>query len=281
MKNATQLKALIRNLSKEKNINAQILMRNYILERLLERISLSEYKHSFILKGGMLVAAIVGLDTRSTMDMDATIKGIAVTREAVQAMFEKILAVTIDDGVVMSIKNIEDIRDESDYTGLRISLDAIFDGIKQSLKVDITTGDTITPTAILYSFKLMFESRSIEVMAYNLETVLAEKLETVVSRSTLNTRMRDYYDIFILSKMQKDDIDYALLEKALTATTERRGTTEILSRNNQIVSEVKKSEPMQDLWKRYQKQFDYAADISWNDVMEALTEVLLKSKIKD
>lgn len=274
MNNATQLKALIRNLSQEKNINAQILLRNYMLERLLERISLSEYKHSFVLKGGMLIAALVGLDTRSTMDMDATIRGVAVSKGKVQAIFEKILSVPIDDDVIMKIRSIEDIRDEADYAGLRVSLDTVFDGIRQSLKVDVTTGDTITPRAIRYNFKLMLEPRTIEVMAYNIETVLAEKIETIISRSAINTRMRDFYDIYILSKTQTDAIDYALLGDALSATAENRGTSELLPQAGQIISEVIQSNVMQDMWKRYQGQFNYAEDISWNEVSLALVAFL-------
>lgn len=222
MNSATKIKALIRNLSKEKSVNAQILLRNYMLERLLERVSSSEYKHGFILKGGMLVAAMVGLDTRSTMDMDATLKGVAITEDAVRIMFEKIVAVPLDDGVVMRVSSIENIHDEADYPGLRVSLEAFFDGIKQMLKVDMTTGDSITPRAIRYRFQLMLERRSIEVMAYNLETVLAEKLETIVSRSVANTRMRDFYDVYILVETQGKNIDYQLLREALLETATNR-----------------------------------------------------------
>lgn len=267
MNNATQLKALIRNMSKEKNINAQILLRNYMLERLLERISLSKYKHRFILKGGMLIAAMVGLDTRSTMDMDATLKGEVVSQETIKLMFEEILAVPLEDGVNMSVKSIEDIRDEADYAGLRISLNTIFDGVKQNLKVDITTGDKITPREVSYSFKLMFEPRTIEVFAYNLETMLAEKLETIISRSTINTRMRDFYDVYILVKLLAEKIDSDLLTKALNATATARGTVQLMSEAKKIIAEIEQSKIIQDLWKRYQKKYNYAEDISWNEVM--------------
>lgn len=274
MNTATQLKALIRNMSKEKNINAQILLRNYMLERLLERISLSKYKHKFILKGGMLIAAMVGLDTRSTMDMDATLKGAAVSQETIKLMFEEILAVPLEDGVNMNVKSIEDIRDEADYAGLRISLNTIFDGVKQNLKVDITTGDKITPREVSFSFKLMFEPRTIEVFAYNLETVLAEKLETIISRSTINTRMRDFYDVYILVKLQAEKIDNDLLTKALNATATARGTVQLMSEAKKIIAEIEQSKIIQGLWKRYQKKYNYAEDISWNEVMIALNGML-------
>ena len=276
MNTATQLKALIRNLSKEKKIDAQILLRNYMLERLLERISLSEYKNNFILKGGMLVAAMVGLDTRSTMDMDATIKGQTVTVDAVNKMFESILAIQLDDFVEMKIKSITDIRDEAEYAGIRVSIETIFDRIKQTLKVDVTTGEDITPKEISYSFRLMLEDRKIEVMAYNLETVLAEKLETILSRSTSNTRMRDFYDIYILSKLQNNNIDAGILKNAIEATTKRRGTFELLFDSSQIINTIESSIIMQDLWRRYQKKYNYAADIEWMDVIEELKVLINK-----
>ena len=270
MNTATQLKALIRNLSKKKNIDAQILLRNYILERLLERISLSEYKNNFILKGGMLVAAMVGLDARSTIDMDATIKGWSVIPDEIEKMFKSILAIELNDSVEMKIKNIEDIREEADYAGIRISIETIFDKIVQTLKVDVTTGEDITPQEVSYSFKLMLEDRNINVMAYNLETVLAEKLETVIARSTANSRMRDYYDIYILTKLQKDNINNDLLKEAIKATAKRRGTYELLSETERILEQVEKSNIMKDLWKRYQMKFSYAEGIEWDEIMKSI-----------
>ena len=201
IKTARQLKDLIRNLSKDKSADAQILMRNYMMERFLERISLSEYRDKFILKGGMLVAAMVGLDARSTMDIDATVKGATVGIEDVENMIASIISVPVDDGVGFRVKRISEIMDEAEYPGIRVSMETEFDGVITPLKIDISTGDAITPREVRYSFKLMLEDRSIEILAYNLETVLAEKLETVVSRATTNTRMRDFYDLHILSQL--------------------------------------------------------------------------------
>lgn len=274
MNTATQLKALIRKISKDKKINAQILLRNYMLERLLERISMSKYKHNFILKGGMLIAAMVGINNRSTIDMDATIKGIPVSRETIKIIFDEILTVNVRDSVGITINSIYDIRDEADYVGFRVSLNTIFDGIKQNLKIDITTGDTITPREVEYKFNLMFENRAIAVLVYNLETVLAEKLETIISRSTTNTRMRDLYDIYILKKLQEDNINQKLLAEALNGTATKRGTVALLDNKGLIVSEIKTSSIMQDLWIRYQKKYEYAEDISWIDVMSAVEAML-------
>ena len=199
VKTARQLKDLIRNLSKDKAADAQILMRNYMMERFLERISLSEYRDKFILKGGMLVAAMVGLDARSTIDIDATVKGAMVDIEEIENMIATIISVPVDDGMEFRVKRISEIMDEAEYPGIRVSMETRFDSVITPLKIDISTGDAITPREVRYSFKLMLKDRSIEIWAYNLETVLAEKLETVVSRATTNTHMRDFYDLHILS----------------------------------------------------------------------------------
>lgn len=172
IKTARQLKDLIRNLSKKNAADAQILMRNYMMERFLERISLSSYRDKFILKGGMLVAAMVGLDARSTMDLDATVKGANVSVEDVENMMAEIIAVPIDDGVTFQVKSISEIMDEAEYPGIRVTMTTLFDGVRTPLKIDISTGDAITPKEVRYSFKLMLEDRSIDVWAYNLETVL-------------------------------------------------------------------------------------------------------------
>lgn len=229
IKTARQLKDLIRNLSKDKSADAQILMRNYMMERFLERISLSEYRDKFILKGGMLVAAMVGLDARSTMDIDATVKGATVGIEEVENMIASIISVPVDDGVEFRVKRISEIMDEAEYPGIRVSMETEFDGVITPLKIDISTGDAITPREVRYSFKLMLEDRSIEIWAYNLETVLAEKLETVVSRATTNTRMRDFYDLHILGQLHGQSIVPADLRAALIATAKKRGTEKYLA----------------------------------------------------
>ena len=224
IKTARQLKDLIRNLSREKSADAQILMRNYMMERFLERISLSEYRDKFILKGGMLVAAMVGLDARSTMDLDATIKGANVNVEDIENLISSIVTVPIDDGVKFQLKSISEIMDEAEYPGIRVSMSTTFDGVVTPLKIDISTGDAITPREVRYSFKLMLEDRSIDIWAYNLETVLAEKLETIITRTTTNTRMRDFYDIYILEQLHGTTLNPKILHDALLATAHKRGS---------------------------------------------------------
>ena len=269
---ARQLKDLIRNLSKKKSADAQILMRNYMMERFLERISLSEYKDRFILKGGMLVAAMVGLDARATMDLDATIKGTNVNVTDVETVISRIISIPLDDGVSFRIKQISEIMEEADYPGVRVSMETKFDGVITPLKIDISTGDVITPKEIKYNFMLMLEERTIEVWAYNLETVLAEKLETVISRNVTNTRMRDFYDIYILQKLYGEQLKKEVLWNALVATARKRGTLGRIESGEirEIFDEVELSPIMEKLWKTYQKNYAYSVEISWHTVLESV-----------
>ena len=269
---ARQLKDLIRNLSKKKSADAQILMRNYMMERFLERISLSEYKNQFILKGGMLVAAMVGLDARATMDLDATIKGTNVSVEDVEMIISKIISIPLNDGVLFRIKRISEIMEEADYPGVRVSMETKFDGVITPLKIDISTGDIITPREIKYKFNLMLENRTIEVWAYNLETVLAEKLETVISRNVTNTRMRDFYDIYILQKLYGEQLSKDVLWDALVATAKKRETLEQIETEDidEVFDEIQSSSVMENLWKVYQRNYSYSADIPWHTIMKSI-----------
>ena len=270
IKTAKQLKDMIRNLSKKKSADAQILMRNYMMERFLERISLSKYRDKFILKGGMLVAAMVGLDARSTMDLDATVKGINVNVNDVADLIAGIVSVPIDDGVTFRVNKVSEIMDEAEYPGIRVSMTTVFDGVVTPLKIDISTGDTITPREVRYSFKLMLEDRSIDIWAYNLETVLAEKLETIITRATANTRMRDFYDIYILEQLHGNTLNAQFLHDALLATARKRETEGHLAEAKDVFAEVEDSPVMQQLWTAYRKKFSYAADLEWNIVMKAV-----------
>lgn len=274
MKNAMQFKAVIKNIAKEKHISAQLVMQNFMLERLLERISVSKYQQNFILKGGFLIAAMVGLDTRATMDMDATIKGLPVNEQTVREMFEEICKIELADDVTFSFRSIGEIREGDVYTGYRVSLSANYPPMAVPLKLDITTGDKITPKEIVYHFKLLLEDRSISVLAYNLETIMAEKLETVISRSDQNTRPRDYYDIYILTKLQYSNINPNELQAALNSTTEKRGSKAVIKNYHSIMDTVRNSEMMQKQWDNYQKDFEYAADIAFEDTCDAVVKLM-------
>ncbi|MFV0528956.1 MAG: nucleotidyl transferase AbiEii/AbiGii toxin family protein [Lachnospiraceae bacterium] len=274
MKNAMQLKAIIKNIAKEKSISAQLVIQNFMLERFLERVSVSKYQDLFILKGGFLIAAMVGLGARATMDMDATIKGIAVTKDAIKKMFEEICATSLPDNVTFTVIGIGDIREDDEYAGYCVSILANYPPMQVPLKLDITTGDKITPKEISYEFKLLLEERSIYILAYNLETVLAEKLETVISRGNQNTRSRDFYDVYILSKLQSKNIAKEQLKSAVHATAERRGSEKVLNNYQDILEAIQNSEIMQNHWRRYQKDFEYANDISFEDTCIAVRNLM-------
>ena len=274
MKNAMQLKAIMKNLSKEKHISAQLLLQNYLMERLLERISQSKYKEFFIIKGGFLIAAMVGLDTRATMDIDATIKGYPVTEKTIKTMFEEICDIYIPDDIVFEFKHIGEIREGDEYTGYRVSVTANYAPMSVPLKLDITTGDVITPKEISFAYPMMLEDRTISVLAYNLETILAEKLETVISRSDQNTRPRDYYDIFILYRLWKNNVNMHNLQCALKATGEKRGSINLLTEYKRIMEVVVNSEVMSKQWKKYQKDFAYASEVSFKDACNTVTRIM-------
>ena len=272
-----QLKDLIRNLSKEVGIEAHVLIRKYMMERFLERVSSSKYNGSFILKGGMLVAAFVGVEARATMDIDTTIKGIPVTMVDMERTITEISNIDLEDNVKFRIKKVSEIMDEAEYSGIRFSMDALLDGAVIPLKIDISTGDVITPREIAYSYKLMFEDRTIPIMTYPIETVLAEKLETVISRSITNTRMRDFYDIHILLKSQNIDAD--ILALALERTAKKRGNFNLLENAESVLKVVKSDEDMKRLWDIYQKKFKYAGEYTWDEVIHSVRELSIEAKL--
>jgi len=266
IKTSRQLKDLIRNKAKGDSDKSGLLIRNYGMERFLERVTLSKYKDNFILKGGMLVAAMVGLDNRATMDIDTSIRNLPLDTEHAKKIIEEIIAVKIDDNIRFEIKDILNVMDEAEYGGVRLSLTAFLDTMKIPLKIDISTGDAITPAEITYRYKLMFEQRYISLWAYPLETVLAEKIETVLSRGVLNTRLRDFYDIYILQQVETR-IDRKILAAALAATCNKRNSELVLSDYARTLDEISASHVMCGLWNGYQKKNSYAVGITWETVM--------------
>lgn len=269
-----QLKAFIKKKAAEKHISAQLVMQNYMLERLLERISLSKYKNNFILKGGFLISAIVGLDTRTTMDLDTTIKGFTLTHEAIHSIFQEICAIEIEDDVNFEIAGVSDIREGDDYPGIRIALKANYPPISVPLTVDVTTGDIITPREVEYTFSLLFDNRSISILAYNLETVLAEKIETVLSRNIANTRPRDYYDVHILYALWGAECDKTTLRHALERTTQKRGSGRIMEQYPEIMKEIRGSDQLRKLWNKYTREYEYAKDISFDDTCNTIEPIM-------
>jgi len=266
IKTTRQLQDLVRNMAKGNSTRSLIIMRNYVMERFLERLSLSDYRNKLILKGGTLVSAIVGLDTRSTMDIDATFKGFQLTEESARRAAEDITGIPLDDGMSFQLNSISPIMDESDYPGIRVLMTATLERMRTPLKIDFSTGDVITPKEVEYSFKLLFEDRTISILAYNLETILAEKLETLFARGTANSRMRDFYDLFVLGDMKT--YDPAVLKKAFANTVEKRSSAVVVQSMELILEEVENSPEMMAIWSRYQRKFEYAVDIAWSEVMQ-------------
>lgn len=274
MRNTMQLKAVVKNIAKEKKISAQLVLQNYMLERFLERVSVSDYQDNFIIKGGFLIASMVGLNSRATMDMDATIRRYPVSEESIQKMVEEIIKIDLKDDITFNFKSISEIREGDEYTGYRVALTANYPPMAVPLKLDITTGDKITPREIEYEYKLMMEERSICVLAYNVATILAEKLETVISRGDQNTRPRDYYDIYILTKLQAENIDFETLAFALDATMNKRGSSAVVKQYHKIMEVVRNSAVMSQQWNNYRKDFDYAADIEFAETCDAVIRVM-------
>lgn len=273
MRNAMSLKAKIRNIAKKKNIPAQVILQNYMFERLLVRLSVSEYKDKFVLKGGMLVAAIVGLDNRATMDMDTTLKNLPLTPEAIRSALEQICSIPFEDGVEFEIGNISPIREDDLYGGYRVMLNARFDTLITPLGIDVSTGDVITPHAVQYSFSEIFDDeKTYELWAYNIETVLAEKVETILRRGVFNTRPRDFYDSYILASTQK--FDKILFRDALKATATHRGTKQQIADAVSIIHSIENSPELKTIWDKYRRQFAYAADIEYDQILSALKALL-------
>ncbi len=266
------LKAKIRNLAKEKDMSAQVMLQNYMFERFLERLSKSNYKNNFILKGGMLIAALVGIDNRSTMDMDATIKNYPITIDSLTKAITEICNIEVDDDVNFSFMGIEPIRDDDIYGGYRVGIKADYNTIITPLSVDITTGDVITPREVFYPFKMIFDEGTIGVWAYNIETILAEKVETILQRGELNTRPRDFYDIYILTNTQ--EFNSLVFSEALKKTIEHRETTHILNDTLERIKAIETSGILKDRWTRYSKNYPYAVDIAYEDTIKALKMLL-------
>lgn len=273
---STQLKALIRNESHGDNAKAMTLIRNYEMERFLERLSLSKYRDRLILKGGLLIASMVGLDNRATMDIDTTIRNYNLSTDDVRNMIEDIIAIPLDDGTKFVIKSTENIMGEAEYPGIRVKLEAVLDTMKTPLKIDISTDDVITPKEVNYEYTLMFEERTIPLLAYNLETVLAEKMETIISRGILNTRMRDYYDLMILKVVKSDAINYEDLAKAFKATSKKRESYELASELKHILKQIKFDAGLAEQWEIYQRKYDYAIDYNWEDIVENIEQLFEK-----
>lgn len=276
---AMSLKGRIKNYAKNNNIAAQVVLQNYMFERFLERLSVSEYSEKFVVKGGMLIAAIVGLDTRSTMDLDTTLRNLPLTEDQISVALGFICKIDLNDEVSFEIKSVAPVRKDDVYGGYCVRLDAIYDTIVTPLSIDVSTGDIITPSAVKYEFGGIFdENVKITLWGYSIETVMAEKVETILSRGVFTTRPRDFYDVYILGTTQKYDRE--VFKEALKATAIHRGSLEKIVDVNGIIEQISSNAALKSMWGKYQKKFAYASDISYENVMEILSALILENHLQ-
>lgn len=270
MKTPEQLKGSIRNMAKEKKIAAQDILQVFMFERIIERLSKSEYREKFILKGGLLISAMVGIAERTTMDMDTTVKGLQMEEAEIRKAVWNILRIPLDDGVIFEIKDIQPIREDDEYNNFRVSLQAVYGKMKIPMKIDITTGDKITPREISYQYPFLFEDKTVSVMAYSIETILAEKYETIIRRNIETTRARDFYDLHLLFQIYQEHADWELLRKATYATAEKRESLDKLKDADRIIAALRESESIRQLWQAYQRRNEYTLGISYEDVVNSV-----------
>ena len=269
-----QIKGRIKSVAKQNNADARTLMRIYMMERFLERLTQSEYRDNFIIKGGILVTAMIGVAHRSTMDIDTSMKNLNLSAEDALRVVNQVKDIDLDDGVSFEVKDVSNIMDEMEYPGIRVTMNANVGRLITPLKIDISTGDVITPRAIEFNYDLLLEDRSIKLWSYNLETILAEKLQTVLARGILNTRMRDFYDIRMLVDTYEDKVNKAVLKDAFAATCKKRGTDHLQEQAEEIIKIIEADEQLQVLWRAYQKKYSYAAEIDYASVISGVRKLM-------
>ena len=269
-----QIKGRIKSVAKQNNADARTLMRIYMMERFLERLAQSEYRDNFIIKGGILVTAMIGVAHRSTMDIDTSMKNLNLSAEDALRVVNQVKDIDLDDGVSFDVKDVSNIMDEMEYPGIRVTMNANVGRLITPLKIDISTGDVITPRAIEFNYDLLLEDRSISLWSYNLETILAEKLQTVLARGILNTRMRDFYDIRMLLDTYEDKVNKAVLKDAFAATCKKRGTDHLQEQAEEIIKIIEANEQLQVLWRAYQKKYSYAAEIDYVSVISGVRKLM-------
>ena len=270
MINIESIKGKIRSLAEKKNLKSQEVLQIYFFERFLERLSKSNYKNNFVIKGGFLISSLIGIENRTTMDMDTTIKGIALKEEKIKEVVDEIININVEDGIKFEIKDISYIREEDEYENFRISLIANVGKTKNPMKLDLTTGDAITPREIEYTYPCIFTKEDIKIMAYPLETILAEKYETIIRRNITTTRMRDFYDIYTLYKLKKDEINYEILKEAVERTSDKRGSQEIIKDYEEIIEDIKEDSYLRSLWEVYLSENKYIGDLSFDKVVDVV-----------
>lgn len=276
--NDMSLKAKIRNTAKENGIPAQLVLQQYFNERFLLRLSMTGYKEKFVVKGGTLIASIVGLSNRATMDMDTTLKDLPLTPDAIRDAIITICAVDTEDEIKFDFIRLEPIREDDLYGGYRVMMEANYGKIAAPMSMDVSTGDIITPGAVQREFETMFDDKEFCLWAYNVETILAEKVETILNRNVYSTRPRDFYDLYALSKTEV--YDKKIFQEALNATARHRHSSDKIKNIDDLLLLITKSDDLQKLWNKYCKQFAYAKGIDYGEIMKTLAELLVNVEIK-
>lgn len=270
IKNKDSLKAKASNLARQTNIPNKYIIQNFMFEALLKRISNSVYKDKFIIKGGLLLSSIFGVNLRSTMDLDTTIKGLPLNKSTITKVITEIINIDLKDNITFEIENIKDIREEDLYSGYNVNLKADFDGLKTNLMIDITTGDIITYKEVEFKYNTLFDNDTINIMTYNYETIIAEKFETIISRNIDNTRMKDYYDLYMFVSLKWNDINKETLRKAIINTSKNRETLSYMENANDYIKLIDDDSKLKLLWNNYQKNYEYAKDISYEDTIKSI-----------
>lgn len=270
IKNRDSLKAKASNLSKKTNIPNKYLIQNFMFEALLKRISKSKYKNKFVIKGGLLLSSVFGVNLRSTMDLDTTIKGLPLDRDTITKVINEIISIDVEDNVRLEIENMKDIREEELYSGFEVNLKAEFDGLKTNLMIDITTGDIITHKEVEFKYSTLFDNETINIMTYNYETIIAEKFESIISRNIDNTRMKDYYDLYMFVNLKWNDINKDTLRKAIINTSKARETLDYIDNASKYIELISDDERLKALWNSYQNNYEYAKDIEFVDTINAI-----------
>ena len=270
IKNRDSLKAKASNLSKKTNIPNKYLIQNFMFEALLKRISKSKYKNKFVIKGGLLLSSVFGVNLRSTMDLDTTIKGLPLNKSTITKVITEIINIDLKDNITFEIENIKDIREEELYSGFEVNLKAEFDGLKTNLMIDITTGDVITYKEVEFKYNTIFDNEIINIMTYNYETIIAEKFESIISRNIDNTRMKDYYDLYMFVNLKWNDINKETLRKAIINTSKARETLDYIDNTNKYIELISDDSRLKLLWNSYQNNYEYAKDIEFVDTINAI-----------
>ena len=270
IKNRDSLKAKISKLAAKTNISNKYIIQTFMFEALLKRISVSEYKDKFIIKGGLLLSSIFGVNLRSTMDLDTTIKGLPLNMQTIENVFNKIISIDLADNIKLKIENIKDIRLENEYSGFNVNLKAEFDGLKTNLLIDITTGDVITYKEVEFKYYTLFDDEAINIMTYNYETIIAEKFETIIFRNIDNTRMKDYYDLYMFVNLKWNEINKDILRKAIINTSKKRDTENYIEDANSYIEMIQEDDRLKSLWNSYVSNYEYAKDITFEDTINAI-----------